>query len=76
MSSLSPYFLTTRNVTNLGFQTSIVAVLALGQLLVILTRGIDLSVGASSRSRACSAAIVAGGGAAGAACNGAPCCSR
>jgi ribose transport system permease protein len=45
MALLSPYFLTGRNVTNLGFQTSIVAVLALGQLLVILTRGIDLSVG-------------------------------
>jgi ribose transport system permease protein len=45
MTILSPYFLTQRNVTNLGFQTSIVAVLALGQLLVILTRGIDLSVG-------------------------------
>jgi ribose transport system permease protein len=45
MTLLSPYFLTGRNVTNLGFQTSIVAVLALGQLLVILTRGIDLSVG-------------------------------
>ncbi len=45
MTLLSPYFLTERNLTNLGFQTSIVAVLALGQLLVILTRGIDLSVG-------------------------------
>jgi ribose transport system permease protein len=45
MTALSPYFLTARNVTNLGFQTAIVAVLALGQLLVILTRGIDLSVG-------------------------------
>jgi ribose transport system permease protein len=45
MSLLSPFFLTERNLTNLGFQTSIVAVLALGQLLVILTRGIDLSVG-------------------------------
>jgi ribose transport system permease protein len=45
MSVLSPFFLTEQNLTNLGFQTSIVAVLALGQLLVILTRGIDLSVG-------------------------------
>jgi ribose transport system permease protein len=45
MTALSPFFLTERNITNLGFQTSIVAVLALGQLLVILTRGIDLSVG-------------------------------
>jgi len=46
MSGLSPYFLTERNITNLGFQTSIVAVLALGQLMVIITRGVDLSVGA------------------------------
>ena len=46
MSALSPFFLTERNITNLGFQTSVVAILALGQLLVILTRGIDLSVGA------------------------------
>ena len=45
MALLSPFFLTERNLTNLGFQTSIVAVLALGQLLVILTRGVDLSVG-------------------------------
>jgi ribose transport system permease protein len=45
MALASPYFLTGRNLTNLGFQASFVAVLALGQLLVILTRGIDLSVG-------------------------------
>lgn len=47
MSVLSPVFFTERNFTNLGFQTAIVAVLALGQLLVILTRGIDLSVGST-----------------------------
>jgi ribose transport system permease protein len=41
----APAFPTETNITNLGFQVSIVAVLALGQLLVILTRGIDLSVG-------------------------------
>jgi ribose transport system permease protein len=46
LAALTPVFLTERNVTNLGFQVSIVAVLALGQLLVILTRGIDLSLGA------------------------------
>jgi ribose transport system permease protein len=45
MALLSPYFLTSRNIANLGFQASFVAVLALGQLLVIITRGIDLSVG-------------------------------
>lgn len=47
MATLSPYFLTSRNLSNLGFQASFVAVLALGQLLVIITRGIDLSVGST-----------------------------
>jgi ribose transport system permease protein len=45
MAALSPYFATDANLVNLGFQASFVAVLALGQLLVIVTRGIDLSVG-------------------------------
>ena len=67
MTALSPYFLTERNITNLGFQTSIVAVLALGQLLVILTRGIDLSVGAVVALGGVVGGIVAGGSAGGAA---------
>jgi ribose transport system permease protein len=37
-------FFTTRNIGNVLSQTSVVSVLALGQLLVIITRGIDLSV--------------------------------
>lgn len=45
MSLASPVFFTQRNVTNLGVQASVVAVLAIGQLIVIVTRGIDLSVG-------------------------------
>ena len=45
MSSLSDVFFTGRNITNLGVQASIVATLAIGQLIVIVTRGIDLSVG-------------------------------
>jgi ribose transport system permease protein len=45
MAALSPLFLTERNVTNLGFQSAAVIALALGQLVVILTRGIDISVG-------------------------------
>ena len=65
MSALSPFFLTERNITNLGFQTSIVAVLALGQLLVILTRGIDLSVGAVVALGGVIGGIVAGGAAGG-----------
>jgi len=59
---LSPYFLTTRNLANLGFQASFVALLALGQLLVIITRGIDLSVG-SVVGLAGVLAVGAGGGA-------------
>ena len=58
--SLSPYFLTGRNLTNLGFQASFVAVLALGQLLVIITRGIDLSVGSVGRRWPASLAVGAG----------------
>jgi ribose transport system permease protein len=47
LSILSPeYFLTRENLTNVARQTSVNALLALGQFLVILTAGIDLSVGA------------------------------
>lgn len=60
MALLSPYFLTSRNVANVGFQASFVAVLALGQLLVILTRGIDLSVGSTVGLAGVVAAVYAG----------------
>jgi ribose transport system permease protein len=63
MALLSPFFLTGRNMSNLGFQAAFVAVLALGQLLVIITRGIDLSVG-SVVGLAGVLAVGAGGGAA------------
>jgi ribose transport system permease protein len=45
MSFLSPAFLTIANFKNLFIQSTILAVLALGQTYVIMTRGIDLSVG-------------------------------
>src|SRR5437762_14258747 len=45
VATLSPVFLTTRNVGNVLGQSAVIAVLALAQLLVIITRGIDLSVG-------------------------------
>ena len=41
----TPDFLTLSNFGNIGIQSSVVAILALGQFMVILTRGIDLSVG-------------------------------
>jgi ribose/xylose/arabinose/galactoside ABC-type transport system permease subunit len=46
LSILSPYFFTTLNVTNLLQASSVVAILATGQLLIILTGAIDLSAGA------------------------------
>ena len=45
MASLSPVFLTLENWQNLGVQTAVIGITALGQLLVIVTRGIDLSIG-------------------------------
>jgi ribose transport system permease protein len=47
MTLLSDVFLTTRNAGNVLAQTAVIALLAVGQLLVILTRGIDLSVGST-----------------------------
>lgn len=45
LSLLSPYFLTFDNLINVFRQSSVNALLALGQLLVIITAGIDLSIG-------------------------------
>lgn len=47
ISVVTPVFLTTRNIGNVLAQTAVISVLALGQLLVIITRGIDLSVGST-----------------------------
>lgn len=45
LSILTPNFLTVRNFMNLGRQVSINTILAIGMTFVILTAGIDLSVG-------------------------------
>ena len=47
VSLTTPVFFTSRNIGNVFSQTAVIAVLALGQLLVIVSRGIDLSVGAT-----------------------------
>ncbi len=47
ISLLTPYFLTPINISNIVAQTAVIAIVALGQHLVILTRGIDLSVGSN-----------------------------
>ncbi|MEW5960044.1 MAG: ABC transporter permease, partial [Chloroflexota bacterium] len=47
LAILSPeFFLSQENLTNVARQSAVLALLALGQFLVILTAGIDLSVGA------------------------------
>ncbi len=45
ISILSPYFLTVKNVFNVLRQFSIIGILAVGEALIIITGGIDLSVG-------------------------------
>jgi len=45
LSVASPYFLTRDNLLNVLRQSTINAILALGQLVVIITAGIDLSIG-------------------------------
>ena len=47
LSLLSDVFLTWGNAGNVMKQSAVISILALDQLLVILTRGIDLSVGAT-----------------------------
>ena len=43
----TPNFLKPGNIANIAAQTAVIAIVAMGQQLVILTRGIDLSVGSN-----------------------------
>lgn len=45
LSIVSPVFLTSNNLFNVGVQIAVTAVIAVGMTLVIVTAGIDLSVG-------------------------------
>lgn len=47
ISLLTPHFLKPGNISNILAQTAVISIVAIGQHLVILTRGIDLSVGAN-----------------------------
>ncbi|WP_320502088.1 ABC transporter permease [Dongia rigui] len=47
IATLTPDFLKPGNIANIVSQTAVIAIVAIGQHLVILTRGIDLSVGAN-----------------------------
>jgi ribose transport system permease protein len=46
MAALSPSFATANNLANIFSQSSVLVLLAIGQLFVLLTRGFDISVGA------------------------------
>lgn len=46
LSCATPAFLTSVNIINVGIQAATVAILAFGQTFVIVSAGIDLSVGA------------------------------
>ena len=56
----SPYFLTFRNIKNLLVQTTPVLIVSIGQTFVILTGGIDISVGSVLTLSDCIAAHLMG----------------
>jgi ribose transport system permease protein len=58
LSLLSKPFHSFENVGNVMRQSAVISVLALGQLIVILTRGIDLSVGSNLSLCAVAGAVV------------------
>lgn len=62
VSILSPSFLTTKNIFNVLRQTSVNAVIAAGMTFVILTGGIDLSVGSilAISGAVCASMLVSG----------------
>ena len=59
MTLANDNFLTSRNLLNVGRQASVVAIVAMGQALVIIGRGIDLSVGSVIGLSAVTAAATA-----------------
>lgn len=61
-SILTPRFLSSVNIFNILRQVSIYGILAVGMTFVVLTRGIDLSVGALVALAGLVAAVVAKGG--------------
>ena len=60
LSLLSDRFLTTSNLINVARQVSINAIVAAGMTVVIITGGIDLSVGSTIALAGCAALLVAG----------------
>lgn len=61
LSLLSDRFLTASNLINVARQVSINAIVAAGMTVVIITGGIDLSVGSTIALAGCAALLAAGG---------------
>ncbi len=57
LATATPFFLTESNLVNVARRTSVIALFAIGQTFVILTGGIDLSVGAVGALSASVAAV-------------------
>ena len=53
--ALTPHFLTVSNLLNVAEQATIIAIVAVGMTFVIITAGIDLSVGSGSPLPVCQA---------------------
>jgi ribose/xylose/arabinose/galactoside ABC-type transport system permease subunit len=45
LSQLSPYFFTVGNISEITLQTAVIGIIAAGETLIIISGGIDLSVG-------------------------------
>ncbi len=60
-AGLSPYFLTLNNLLNIFNQASVAGVTAVGVTLVMITGGVDLSVGSTISMSAAVAAVVMSG---------------
>jgi ribose/xylose/arabinose/galactoside ABC-type transport system permease subunit len=54
----TPHFLTESNISNVLRRTSVIAILAIGQTFVILSAGIDLSVGSTAALAASTSAVM------------------
>jgi ribose transport system permease protein len=62
LSILSPYFLSVDNLLAIGLQMSVVAIMAVGQMMVIISSGIDLSVGSLMALSGISTTMLLSGG--------------
>jgi ribose transport system permease protein len=58
LSILSPHFLTLGNFFNISRQAAVITIIAIGETFVILTGGIDLSVGSNVTLSSCVLALV------------------